>query len=303
MPVRSMGEETMTTSAWERKLQSLEAEFPQWEKTKDIVDQLIDLMLNYRQSGHPGGSRSKVHALLSLLLSGSMRFDLRHPDKTFNDRFVLIAGHTIPLVYAVLATLHESLRLRHAETGDTRFAVANPERWQLTWEDLLLLRRNKGLPGHAEFEGKTLFVRFNTGPSGHGFPPAVGMALALKRSGAEGVRVFAMEGEGGATAGAAHESMNSAWGLGLDNLHLLLDWNDYGIDTRPASSVVYGCAAPVGAATAQSRAQSGALPAAPSSRRSRSPIPRSARPSSGSARARGAATASTTPPPTARRTR
>ncbi|HXI03996.1 MAG TPA: 1-deoxy-D-xylulose-5-phosphate synthase N-terminal domain-containing protein, partial [Candidatus Saccharimonadales bacterium] len=240
MPVRSMGEETMTTSAWERKLQSLEAEFPQWEKTKDIVDQLIDLMLNYRQSGHPGGSRSKVHALLSLLLSGSMRFDLRHPDKTFNDRFVLIAGHTIPLVYAVLATLHESLRLRHAETGDTRFAVANPERWQLTWEDLLLLRRNKGLPGHAEFEGKTLFVRFNTGPSGHGFPPAVGMALALKRSGAEGVRVFAMEGEGGATAGAAHESMNSAWGLGLDNLHLLLDWNDYGIDTRPASSVVYG---------------------------------------------------------------
>ena len=30
--------------------------FAHWEKTKDLVDQLIDLMLNYRQSGHPGGS-------------------------------------------------------------------------------------------------------------------------------------------------------------------------------------------------------------------------------------------------------
>ena len=36
--------------------------FPYWEKTKDLIDQYIDLILNYRQSGHPGGSRSKVHA-------------------------------------------------------------------------------------------------------------------------------------------------------------------------------------------------------------------------------------------------
>jgi transketolase len=232
--------EKMTPASWEREYQAHEGSLHHWEKTKDIVDQLIDLMLNYRQSGHPGGSRSKVHAFLSLLLSGSMRYDLRHPDKPFNDRFVLIAGHTIPLVYAVLATFNESLSLRHEETGDDRYTVANAGRWMLRWPDLMRLRRNKGLPGHAEFEGKTLFVRFNTGPSGHGFPPAVGMALALRRAGAGGVRVFAMEGEGGATAGAAHESMNSAWGLGLDNLTLLMDWNDFGIDERPASSVVYG---------------------------------------------------------------
>ena len=42
-----------------------EGEFAQWEVVKDLVDECIDLMLNYRQSGHPGGSRSKVHALLS----------------------------------------------------------------------------------------------------------------------------------------------------------------------------------------------------------------------------------------------
>jgi len=68
----------------------------------------------------------------------------------------------------------------------------------------------------------------------------VGMAMALARAGAGDVRVFAVEGEGGYTAGAAHESINSAWGLGLDNLYLLLDWNDHGIDARAASSVMYG---------------------------------------------------------------
>src|SRR5512137_2893669 len=110
----------------------------------------------------------------------------------------------------------------------------------LTWEDLLNFRRHGGLSGHAEMEGKTLFLKFNTGPSGHGSPAAVGEALALKRAGATGVKVFAFEGEGGLTPGANHEAMNSAWGLALDNLYYVLDWNDFGIDDHPISSVVYG---------------------------------------------------------------
>ncbi len=57
-----------------------------------------------------------------------------------------------------------------------------------------------GLSGHAEMEGKTLFLKFNTGPSGHGSPAAAGEALALKRAGAEGVKVFIFEGEGGSHA-------------------------------------------------------------------------------------------------------
>ncbi len=230
----------MSTRSWEESCRALEGDFEHWEKTKDIVDQLIDLMLNYRQSGHPGGSRSKVHAFLTLLLSGAMRWDIRHPDKAFADRFVLVAGHTVPMVYAALAALNEALRLRYAETGDERYLVDNAERWQLTWEDLLTLRRRGGLAGHAEFEGKTLLFKWNTGPTGHGFPPALGQAMALKRAGAGDVRVFALDGEGGLTAGGTHECLNSAWGLGLDNLYLLVDWNDYGIDSRAASEVVYG---------------------------------------------------------------
>ena len=34
----------------------------------------------------------------------------------------------------------------------------------------------------------------------------------------EDVKVFAFEGEGGFTTGASHETINSAWGLGLGNL-------------------------------------------------------------------------------------
>lgn len=215
----------------------LEQQFPYWEKIKDMVDQSIDLMLNLRQSGHPGGSRSKVHMVTATMLSGAMRWDIRHPEKRFADRFVLVAGHTVPLIYGALAVLNEAMRLKFEQTGDEKYKIPGEA---VYWEDLLTLRHNGGLPGHAEMSGKTLFFKFNTGPSGHGSPAAAGEAAALKLAGLDDVKVFAVEGEGGATAGAIHETMNSAWGLGLNNLYYLLDWNDFGIDNRPFSSVVYG---------------------------------------------------------------
>jgi transketolase len=153
--------------------------FNHWEKIKDCIDQYIDIMLNYRQSGHPGGSRSKVYAMVSLLLGGAMRWDIRHPEKRFGDRFALAAGHTVPLVYATLPVLAEAFRVKHEQTKDEKYFI--PEDRMVWWEDLLRLRRNGGLPGHAEMEGKTLFLKANTGPSGHGSPPAAGQAFALER--------------------------------------------------------------------------------------------------------------------------
>lgn len=216
----------------------LSASFPHWEKTKDLVDQCLDIILNYRQSGHPGGSRSKVYPFLATLLSGAMRWDIRKPEKRFGDRFVLGAGHAIPLVYTTLAVLNEAMKLKYQRTGDSKYLV--PEARRMNWDDLLGFRRRGGLSGHAEMEGKTLFLKFNTGPSGHGSPTAAGQALALKRAGAGQVRVFIFEGEGGLTPGVTHETMNSAWGLGLDNLYYVVDWNDYGIDEHRVSSSVYG---------------------------------------------------------------
>jgi len=215
-------------------------QYGHWEKVKDLIDQLLDLTLNYRQSGHPGGSRSKVYPFVALLLGGAMRWDIRQPARRFADRFVLGAGHVIPLIYCTLAVINEAMLLKFKQTGDPKYALQTSPENTMHWQDLLTFRHRGGLSGHAEMEGKTLFLKFNTGPSGHGSTAAVGEALALKRAGAAGVRVFFLEGEGGLTPGANYEAMNSAWGLALDNLYHIIDWNDFGIDDHPVSSVVYG---------------------------------------------------------------
>jgi transketolase len=225
-------------AALETKFRELSTHFPKWQKVADLIDQLIDIILNYRQSGHPGGSRSKVHVLVATLLGGGMRWDIRHPESRFGDRFILVAGHTIPLIYCTFAVFDEAMRIKHQQTGDARYYI--PENRAVLWEDLLRFRRNGGLPGHAEMEGKTLFLKFNTGPSGHGSPAAAGEALALKRASAQGVKVIALEGDGGLTPGASHETRNTAWGLGLDNLYYIVDWNDFGIDDHRISDVVHG---------------------------------------------------------------
>ena len=135
-------------------------EFAQWEVVKDIVDECMALMLNYRQSGHPGGSFSKAHTFLATLLSGAMRFDLLRPWLTYADRFVLSAGHTVPLLYGSLAVLNEIARIR-AAAGEARFVFPDGGRWALTHEDLVGLRHRPGAfrqphrPGHRRDAHRT----------------------------------------------------------------------------------------------------------------------------------------------------
>ena len=166
-----------------------------------MVDSMIDMMLNYRQSGHPGrlpvqGPPARVHA-------ARRRDALGHPppgEGVRRSSFVLVAGHTVPLIYATLTVLGHALRLKYEKTGDRE--VPHPgrrtQKIHRSGRTSSMLRRNGGLAGHAEMEGKTLFFKFNTGPSGPRFsPPAAGEAMALKRAGAlpsEGVRV---RGRGG----------------------------------------------------------------------------------------------------------
>ena len=145
--------------------------YPHWEVTKDLIDQCIDIMLNLRQSGHPGGSRSKVHGMVTTLLSGAMRWDIRDAGKRFGDRYVLVAGHANPVVYATLAVLNETLRIKYRQTGNVKYQHFKGEEFQLVWEDLLTLRRNGGLPGHAEMEGKPFSLNLTPVPAVTVRPP------------------------------------------------------------------------------------------------------------------------------------
>jgi len=216
----------------------MEKEFQLWEKIKDITYQYLDFTLNYRQSGHPGGSHSKAHMLIALLFGKKMTYDIRKPEYRFNDRLILSAGHTIPIIYSLFAVIGDAFDEMYRQTKDAKYLIDEDK--LVRYYDLLTFRHNKGLPGHAESSGKTLLLKFNTGPSAHGLPASVGQALALKKAGLQDVKVFLIEGEGALTAGATHESQNGAWAYGLGNLFWLLDWNDFGIDDRPFSSVVYG---------------------------------------------------------------
>ena len=221
-------------------ISKLKKEFHYWDAIGGMIDQCIDIALNLSQSGHPGGSRSKMPVLVSTLLSGAMRWDIRDPGKTFGDRFVLVAGHTNPVIYATLAVFNEALRRKFIETGNDKYLNPMGDDYTLFPSDLLTLRRRDGLSGHAEMEGKTLFFKYNTGPSGHGSAPAVGQAFAMKHVGAEDVKVFAFEGEGGLTTGISHEARISAYGMGVGNLVYVVDWNNYGIDSRPFSEIKHG---------------------------------------------------------------
>jgi hypothetical protein len=106
--------QTLTKPTFE----SLSKNFHHWQKIGDLIDQCIDLALNLRQSGHPGGSRSKVPLLVASTLGAGMRWDVRHPESAFGDRFVLVAGHCNPVIYALLAVYNEALRARFELTGD-----------------------------------------------------------------------------------------------------------------------------------------------------------------------------------------
>jgi len=92
---------------------------------------------------------------------------------------------------------------------------------------LYVLLREKGwrpkLEGHPHRD-KDQNVVCTTGSEGHGFPTAVGMALARKQMGKAG-RVFVLMGDGECQEGTTWESMLTAAHRKLDNLVVIVDMN------------------------------------------------------------------------------
>lgn len=157
-------------------------------------------MIRGARSSHLGTVLSMAD-LLGVLYAEILRVDPLRPDWPERDRFVLSKGHGCAGVYAALA-----------ERG---FFPAE-------WLDRFCIDGGI-LPGHITHTGIP-GVEASTGSLGHGFPMAVGMALAAKRDGASW-RVFTLLSDGECDEGSVWESALFAPHHRLDNLVAIVDYN------------------------------------------------------------------------------
>jgi hypothetical protein len=108
----------------------------------------------------------------------------RRPWLPFADRFVLSAGHTVPLGLPPRSPVlnERSASATSAIIATSGFAFPDDGKWALTWEQLLRLRRRGGTPGLPRWRARPLLPEVQHRPSGHGMPPAVGEALGAGRA-------------------------------------------------------------------------------------------------------------------------
>ena len=157
------------------------------------------------KSGHPGGSLSSADMATYLYFS-RMNIDPKNPKDPNRDRFVLSKGHAAPLLYSVLA-----------------------HRGFFPTDELLKLRKpGSFLQGHPDMK-HTPGVDMSTGSLGQGISAACGMALAAKLDNKD-YRVFTILGDGESEEGQVWEAAMFAAAKNLDNLTVIVDWNNLQID-------------------------------------------------------------------------
>jgi transketolase len=162
---------------------------------RDIVT-----MIDAAQLGHIGGDLS-VTDILVTLFDAVLDVDPEHPDWPDRDRFVLSKGHCAAALYATLA--HCGFVPRE-ELGTFMASLSM-------------------LNGHPDRK-KVPGVETNTGPLGHGFPVAVGCALAGKVQGASW-RTFVVLGDGEMQEGSNWEAAMTAPHYELAGMTAIVDRN------------------------------------------------------------------------------
>jgi transketolase len=157
-------------------------------------------MVYEAQLGHPGGDFSAIDAIATLYF-GVLRFDPQRPDWPERDRFILSKGHATGALYTALVA-----------------AGYFPESWLDTYMQAQSLLN--GHPNRNYLPG----VETNTGPLGHGFPVAAGIAVAGQITGAT-YRTYVLTGDGELQEGSNWEAAALAGHRKLANLTLIVDRN------------------------------------------------------------------------------
>ncbi|MEO3750971.1 transketolase [Streptomyces sp. B6B3] len=165
------------------------------EVRRDVVH-----MIDRAQLGHIGGDLS-VTDILATLFGGVLDIDPARPDHPDRDRFILSKGHCAASLYATLA------RCGFFPPAELATFVAP-------------LSPLNGHPNRRKVPG----VETNTGPLGHGFPVAVGCALAARLSG-RSYRTFVVLGDGELQEGSNWEAAMTAAHYRLGSLTAVVDRN------------------------------------------------------------------------------
>ena len=150
--------------------------------------------------GHIGGDFSVIDILVTLY-AAVLNVDPARPAAAERDRLVLSKGHTAGALYATLARCGFFAR-HELET------FASPQ---------------SALNGHPN-RTKVPGVETNTGPLGHGFPVAVGIALSARLQ-ASPRRTFVVLGDGELQEGSNWEAAMTASHHGLSSLFAIVDRN------------------------------------------------------------------------------
>ncbi len=193
------------------------------EKISDlarITRGLAFTAIDSAKSGHPGGSSSKTEQVLALVLSGILAFDPMNPKNPGRTRIVWSAGHCTPLFHSVLALIYETMTRKGEKFDKDELGAVLPT-------CLVKFRHCEGPAGHVE--SRYALSDVSTGSSGHGFSAALGLAVLQKSNGLDG-KVFVIAGDAETEEGMSYEARNLAVSLGMDNLIVTLDFNNFGID-------------------------------------------------------------------------
>ncbi len=187
---------------------------------KTALSLRIELLetLHEAQSGHMGGSLSALDMLIALYYGQLpaagpiMKYDPEKPGGEEQDYFVLSKAHAAPAWYTILA--------------DAGFFPKEELKHFRQLNSMLQAYPSKKIPG----------IVLCAGSPGHGFSAAVGLAMALKMDRSPN-RVFCMVGDGELQEGQVWESAMVASQYKLDNLVLMVDYNDLQMDGAVRSIV------------------------------------------------------------------
>ena len=125
-------------------------------------------------------------------------------------KFVLSKGHGCAALYVVLASMGI-----------------------LDWKDIELYGSNGSkLGGHPD-RTKQAGIEASSGSLGHGFPFAVGLALAEKILKTQDARTYVLLGDGECQEGTTWEAASVAINQNLNNLIAIIDWNGSSSQLQP----------------------------------------------------------------------